>query len=247
MTGQERPGAGPVPVDVLVLVAGAGPDGGPGPGEDHEDDLRSLLRWVRADEGVEGVAAAGGLDGGRIVGAPPGPGEMGLGFDVLQFAVGSGISLGALAVSVAQWLDARAERSRRRVVVLRRGGTEIELPAGADADPAALARLLAPLLALAPPAPPAPAPAVAPPPPAPVRAPEPVPAPVPAPAAGGEPEPAPVPRPVREPGPVRAPEPVPSAEPAPPPVPPPAPVPEPLSEPAPTPASGEDGGGRAAS
>jgi hypothetical protein len=216
MTRRERPGTGTVPVDVLVLTPGAGPDGAPGPDGDHEDDLRSLLRWVRADEGV---AAAEGLDGGRIVGAPPAPGEMGLGFDVLQFAVGSGISLGALAVSVAQWRDARAERSRRRVVVLRRGSTEIELPADPGADPAALARLLAPLLTAVPSAPPAPspvqapaaAPPPAPPPPAPVRAQAPVPAPAPPP---GPAAPAP--------GPAFAPEPVPE------------------------PASGEDGGGRAA-
>ncbi|UWE10951.1 effector-associated constant component EACC1 [Actinacidiphila bryophytorum] len=99
-----------------------------------EDDLRSLLRWLRADETLAGLSAGRIRDGG-----PPQPGAMGLAFDVLQLTIGSGLSAGALAVSVAQWRDARR---RPPGITLRRGRTTVEIPATGPVDVAALTRAL---------------------------------------------------------------------------------------------------------
>ncbi|CAG6392089.1 Flagellar hook-associated protein flgK [Actinacidiphila cocklensis] len=112
-------------VEVVLTLAAAGT---------AEDDLRSLLRWLRADESLAGRAA------GRIRdGAPPQPGAMGLAFDVLQLTIGSGLSAGALAVSLAQWRDARR---RPPGITLRRGQTTVEIPASGPVDVAALTRAL---------------------------------------------------------------------------------------------------------
>ncbi|MBN6543455.1 effector-associated constant component EACC1 [Actinacidiphila bryophytorum] len=153
------------------------------------DDLRSLLRWLRADETLTGLSA------GRIRdGEPPQPGAMGLAFDVLQLTIGSGLSAGALAVSVAQWRDARR---RPPGITLRRGRTTVEIPATGPVDVAALARALQVLGAQPADVPlPAAAPAAAAPAAAPVRAAAAVP-PMPARPPLPAQEPAPVPEPAR--------------------------------------------------
>ncbi|MFF9062235.1 hypothetical protein ACIRPQ_18510 [Streptomyces sp. NPDC101213] len=97
-----------------------------------EDDLRSLLRWLRADD-TTGVRA-------RPVAAPPPPGGMGTGFDVLQFAVSGGLSAASLVLSVLQW---QASLRRAPAVTLRRGDVEVLLTARAARDEEAVRRLVA--------------------------------------------------------------------------------------------------------
>ncbi|UFR05645.1 hypothetical protein KBP30_32770 [Streptomyces sp. Go40/10] len=110
----------------LVLALGA-PPGHPPSGNGNpgtEDDLRSLLRWLHADDTVPVR--------GRIVGgAPPAPGGMGSGFDLIQLAVSSGLSVGSLVVSVLQW---QAARRHAPAVTLRRGDVEVVLTARAARD-----------------------------------------------------------------------------------------------------------------
>lgn len=110
---------------------------GPVPYDDAEEALRSLLHWVRADENVP-ADVRGHLvpTGSRVDGA------MGATLDVLQFAVGSGLSVAAVVVSVLQWRDGLRRAPR---VILRRGDTEIALPADVAGDEAALARYVAAL------------------------------------------------------------------------------------------------------
>jgi hypothetical protein len=97
-----------------------------------EDDLRSLLLWLREDAADLPVRPAGA--------APPPPGGMGTGFDILQFAVSGGLSAASLVVSVLQW---QAARRRAPAVTLRRGDVEIVLTAEAARDEDAVRRLVA--------------------------------------------------------------------------------------------------------
>jgi hypothetical protein len=100
-----------------------------------EDELRSLLRWLREDEGLARQAE------GRIhAGTAPESGHMGTAFDILQLTLGSGLSAGSLAVSFLQWRDAR--RGNRLIITLRRGDTTVEIPAEGDVDAALLARVI---------------------------------------------------------------------------------------------------------
>ncbi|MDT0268730.1 hypothetical protein RM844_20805 [Streptomyces sp. DSM 44915] len=100
-----------------------------------EDELRSLVRWLRTDESlVHGLVAQ--LEAQR----PPGEGEMGGALDVVALVLGSGLSAGALAVSVLQWRDAR--RTSRPLVV-KRGAWEVHIPPGRPADEDTFDRLVA--------------------------------------------------------------------------------------------------------
>lgn len=96
-----------------------------------EDDLRSLLRWLRADD-TAGVRVRPA--------APPPPGGMGTGFDVLQFAVSGGLSAASLVVSVLQW---QVSLRRAPAVTLRRGDVEVLLTARAARDERTVRRLVA--------------------------------------------------------------------------------------------------------
>ncbi|WP_066956024.1 effector-associated constant component EACC1 [Streptomyces lushanensis] len=111
------------------VVADGHPEGG-------EEDLRSLLRWVDADESLRHEVR------GRLIGSAALPrGSMGTGLDVLQLLIGSALSGGALAVSVLQWRDSRR---RRPGLVLRRGSIEVEIPAeymGTDVEERVIALL----------------------------------------------------------------------------------------------------------
>ncbi|MFF3750331.1 hypothetical protein ACFYYH_07695 [Streptomyces sp. NPDC002018] len=106
----------------IHVVANKHPDGG-------EEDLRSLLRWVEADELLRHEVRS------RLVSSEAtSRGSMGTGLDVLQLVIGSALSTGALAVSVLQWRDSRRNRPG---LVLRRGGVEVEIPVestGADLE-----------------------------------------------------------------------------------------------------------------
>ena len=98
-----------------------------------EDDLRSLLRWLRADESA-GVRAG-------LAPAPASPADaMGTGFDMLQFAVSGGLSAASLVVSVLQW---QTSLRRAPAVTLRRGDVEIQLTAQAARGEQTVRRLAA--------------------------------------------------------------------------------------------------------
>ena len=98
-----------------------------------EDDLRSLLRWLRADQPA-GVRAG-------LAAAPPPPADgMGTGFDALQFAVSGGLSAASLVVSVLQW---QTSLRRAPAVTLRRGDVEVRLTAQAARDEQTVRRLVA--------------------------------------------------------------------------------------------------------
>ncbi|CAM5237000.1 effector-associated constant component EACC1 [Streptomyces aurantiogriseus] len=97
-----------------------------------EDDLRSLLLWLREDETVDLLVHPGSL-------GPPPPGGMGTGFDLLQFAVSGGLSAASLVVSVLQW---QTSRRRAPAVTLRRGDVEVLLTAQAARDEETVRRLV---------------------------------------------------------------------------------------------------------
>ncbi|MCK7625929.1 hypothetical protein MUU72_22975 [Streptomyces sp. RS10V-4] len=105
------------------------------PGGDAEAELRSLLQWLRNDEELR-RQVGGTLAAGRA----PRPGEMGLGFDLLQLAVTTAVSAGSLAVSILQWRD-----SRRRApgLTLRSRGVEIRIERGAPGDAETVRRIIA--------------------------------------------------------------------------------------------------------
>ncbi|MFD9489768.1 hypothetical protein [Streptomyces sp. NPDC059991] len=99
---------------------------------DPEAELRSLLRWLHADDEV-GRAVHGTLGSSR----PPDPEHMGTLLDVMSLVVSGGLGAGQLALSVGQW---RSARRTAPAVVMRRGAVEIELN---GADPATIARITA--------------------------------------------------------------------------------------------------------
>jgi hypothetical protein len=98
-----------------------------------EDDLRSLLLWLREDDAVDLLVRPGSA-------GPPPPGGMGTGFEVLQFAVSGGLSAASLVVSVLQW---QTSRRRAPAVTLRRGEVEVLLTAQAARDEETVRRLVA--------------------------------------------------------------------------------------------------------
>ncbi|MEU7577752.1 hypothetical protein AB0B50_09155 [Streptomyces sp. NPDC041068] len=109
--------------DVCVRLAADGP------GEDTEDALRSLLRWLHEDETL-----TGSVRGEVAASAAPVAGHMGAGgFDILQLALGSGLSTASLVVSLLQW---QLARRRAPSLVLSRGELRVEVtPDGAhDAE-----------------------------------------------------------------------------------------------------------------
>ncbi|MCF3119368.1 MULTISPECIES: effector-associated constant component EACC1 [Streptomyces] len=109
--------------DVRVELAAADRDA------DTEEALRSLLRWLDRDETLGGA-----VRGAFAASAEPVPGHMGTsGFDILQLALGSGLSTASLAVSLFQW---QLARRRAPALVLSKGELRVEVtPEGArDAE-----------------------------------------------------------------------------------------------------------------
>lgn len=96
-----------------------------------EDELRSLLRWLHEDETLDVHA--------RIMGEPLSAHHMGSGFDLLQLAVGSGLSTASLVVSVLQW---QTSRRGGPAVTLRRGEIEVLLTLDTARDEEALRRIV---------------------------------------------------------------------------------------------------------
>lgn len=115
--------------DVRVELAPADRDA------DAEDALRSLLRWLHEDETLDGA-----LRGEFTASAAPVDGHMGAGgFDILQLALGSGLSTAALAVSVFQW---QLARKRAPAVVLSRGELRVEVTPEGARDTETLRRVM---------------------------------------------------------------------------------------------------------
>ncbi|WP_330295435.1 effector-associated constant component EACC1 [Streptomyces sp. NBC_00503] len=114
--------------------------------EDPEAELRSLQRWLAADESLgRGLSVRlGSAPGGDSATAgEPVPGTlMGSGFDLLQLAVGSSLSGASLVFSVLQW---QVSRRTPPTLVLSRDGYEIRLTGDAAADPEAVRRIVAAL------------------------------------------------------------------------------------------------------
>ncbi|MEU6104410.1 effector-associated constant component EACC1 [Streptomyces flaveolus] len=102
--------------------------------KDAETELRSLARWLAADEETgryaHGVLASAG---------PPDPEHMGTVLDVLSLSLGSGLAAGQLALAIAQW---RTARRGAPLVTLHRNGMRVEIR---DAD-AETVRLLTEML-----------------------------------------------------------------------------------------------------
>nr|WP_223184150.1 hypothetical protein [Streptomyces sp. CBMA152] len=99
---------------------------------DPETELRSLLKWLHADDEVR-RDVHGTLAGS----APADPEHMGALLDVISLVVSGGLSAGQLVLAVDQWRTARRASPR---VVVRRDGVEIEID---GADPATIARITA--------------------------------------------------------------------------------------------------------
>jgi hypothetical protein len=98
-------------------------------GADAENALRSLRRWLHEDETLAGAVRGRFADPAAPVAAHMGAG----GFDILQLALGSGLSTASLVVSVFQW---QLARNRGPALVLSRGELRVEVsPEGArDAE-----------------------------------------------------------------------------------------------------------------
>ncbi|MER6253132.1 hypothetical protein ABT224_17405 [Streptomyces sp. NPDC001584] len=109
-----------------------------------ETELRSLLLWLSEDEAlrrdVRGrirstePAWVPASASGTPMGSP--------GFDLLQLAVGSGLSTGSLVFAVLQW---QASRRRPPALTVRRGPYEVTLTGDEAGDPEALHRIVAAL------------------------------------------------------------------------------------------------------
>ncbi|MET9960179.1 hypothetical protein ABZ128_14215 [Streptomyces sp. NPDC006326] len=117
------------------------------PGDGPEAELRSLLRWLKEDEALgRDVRAVIGSDGPPPPSAPdPAPPATPMGspgFDVLQLAVGSGLSAASLVFSVLQW---QASRRRAPALTVTRAGYEVRLTGDAAEDPEVLRRIVAAL------------------------------------------------------------------------------------------------------
>ncbi|MFB6812353.1 hypothetical protein [Streptomyces sp. NPDC056387] len=103
-----------------------------------EAELRSLLAWLSADETV-GAGMRGRIGGD----GPPEKDHMsGGGFDVLQLAVGSGLSTASLVFAVLQW---RLARLRPPGLTVRRGPYEVRIEGPQADDPEVLLRIVAAL------------------------------------------------------------------------------------------------------
>ncbi|MEU6091188.1 hypothetical protein ABZ865_31345 [Streptomyces sp. NPDC047085] len=92
---------------------------------EQESELRSLLRWLKADEDV-GRHIHGTLAGSE----PARPDHLGTLLDLISLAVGTGLSGAQLTFAIDQWRTHRRSAAR---VVLRRGDLVVEVD-GSDPE-----------------------------------------------------------------------------------------------------------------
>jgi hypothetical protein len=102
-------------------------------GEHDDQSLTSLYRWLAEDREVARDAAI------TPVATPPGRGEMGGAFEVINVVLSQAIALGGLLVSCATW---RASRPRAPVVRIERDGVTVTVE---DGSPDTVRRVLAAL------------------------------------------------------------------------------------------------------
>jgi hypothetical protein len=98
---------------------------------DRPDEVRSLLGWLRREDGLRGRVDLKHVD-------PPVDGQMGSVLDVLTVALGSGGAGAVLAGSLSTWLTSR--RPDVRVTITGRHGREIEVDGRRVPDVAELIR-----------------------------------------------------------------------------------------------------------
>ncbi|MFF5551546.1 effector-associated constant component EACC1 [Streptomyces olivaceoviridis] len=84
--------------------------------EDGDGSLTSLYRWLAEDPEVTRDASV------LPVATPPGAGEMGGAFEVINAVLTHAIALGGLAVSCAAW---RASRTHAPVIRIERDGVTV--------------------------------------------------------------------------------------------------------------------------
>jgi len=88
---------------------------------ESDTSLQLLHNWLQADREFMRQAHL------RIVSNHL-PDSMGGAWDVIQIIFDDGVALASLAVSFLAWYDSRPKRDREKIVmVVRRGGTEIEI------------------------------------------------------------------------------------------------------------------------
>lgn len=95
-------------------------------GTDDDAELRSLLRWIRDEDELRGVARA------DLVAAPPTPGEMGGSLEAIKLVIDSSAQLTTVAVAVGGWWKNRrgakaAPMSNPVDLVIERDGSRISV------------------------------------------------------------------------------------------------------------------------
>jgi hypothetical protein len=108
-------------LQVYLRVDGAGPD-----------PVRSLRAWLQDDRAVREHGELQWADAGS-------PEHQGVLIDVLQLAVGSGLSVLQLALAVAQWRDSRHPRPVVTITRKLDDGRSIRIE---TSDPAILERVV---------------------------------------------------------------------------------------------------------
>ena len=92
--------------------------------DEAEQELRSLVDWLRADDDVRRHAAIT-LEAGE-----PGSGAMGAALEVIKRVLDSGFSLGNLALAYAGWRATRTTRDEPGFeLIVRNGKTKITINA----------------------------------------------------------------------------------------------------------------------
>ncbi|GGU03783.1 effector-associated constant component EACC1 [Streptomyces violascens] len=104
-------------------------------GADAENALRSLRRWLHEDETLAGAVRGRFADPADPVAEHMGAG----GFDILQLALGSGLSTASFVVSVLQW---QLARNRAPALVLSRGELRVEVSPESAGDAETLRRVV---------------------------------------------------------------------------------------------------------
>ena len=104
----------------------------------QESELQSLHRWLLEDPEARRFA------GVRLEPAPPTPGTMGTGLDVLTLVLGSGFSAASLGVTIAQWRGALGHVPGRTVTLERPDGSRLTIEGATREDTESVLRFLTP-------------------------------------------------------------------------------------------------------